>query len=37
MLELYNMEIVVRDAFHEGNKYHQQVFSSEFLDKSWVI
>ena len=37
MLELYNMEIVVRVAFHEVNKYHQQVFSGEFLYKSWII
>ena len=27
MLELYGMGIVVKSAFHKGNKYYSQVFS----------
>ena len=26
MLELYNMKIIVRSVFHEGNNYYPQVF-----------
>ena len=32
-LELYNMIIIVRSVFHEGNKYYPQVFLDECLHK----
>ena len=31
--ELFNMIIVVRFVFHEGNKYYPQVFLDECLHK----
>ena len=33
MLELYNMILVIRSLFHEGNKYYPQVFLDEYLYK----
>ena len=33
MLELYNMILVIRSLFHEGNKYYPQVFLHEYLYK----
>ena len=32
-LKLYNMAIIVRSVFHEGNKYYPQVLLEECLDK----
>ena len=32
-LELYNMEIVLRSVFHEGNKYYPQVVLDKCLYK----
>ena len=32
-LKLYNMIIVIRSAFHKGNKYTPQVFFDECLSK----
>ena len=32
-IELFNMIIVVRFVFHEGNKYYPQVFLDECLYK----
>ena len=33
MLELYNMILIIRSLFHEGNKYYPQVFLDEYLYK----
>ena len=32
-MEIHSMVIVVRDAFHENNKYYPQVFLDECLYK----
>ena len=32
-LKFYNMVIIVRSVFHEGNKYYQQVFLGKELYK----
>ena len=36
-LELYNITIVVRSVFHEGNKYCLQVFLGEYLYKLYML
>ena len=33
ILQLYNIVIIDRSVFHEGNKYHPQVFLDECLYK----
>ena len=35
-IEIPNMIIVVRAAFHENNKYYPQVFLDECLYKLWM-
>ena len=37
MIEVPNMIIVVRDVFHENNKYYPQDFLDEYLYKLWII
>ena len=37
MIEVPNMIIVVRDVFHENNKYYPQNFLDEYLYKLWII
>ena len=37
MIEVPNMITVVRDVFHENNKYYPQDFLDEYLYKLWII